>query len=310
MHALLSEVFIRNLNIIEKITIKDTMIAKESGSNFNQFESIESDGRRETFRPLDPIGLIESWFDNGTRCVMFGYQHDVLDIHQYMGAVLVPELTRMGITTIFAEHSVTWQKDLDIFRKTGRYSAEWENEIGLVLGLSGGYEDARYLYEAVKDTPSLRLVFTDIPDDRKTGWPIRSAIDRDRYMFEVIRKHRPQGKFLVINGSGHTEKRHLKMTGKTGFPFFRSTYTGTLAGYLSGYTDGKIRSLCAFGGVDYKLYPLKQKFDTLPKGYPAFALDLAAERIDQDSIVKDYVYKHRKLDELFDALVFFPDAKF
>lgn len=257
---------------------------------------------------LTPLGLIKSWYDSGTKGILMGYQHDVLDCHRFFGN-LVGELPRLGVKTVYLEESVTWQPDFEELRRTGKYSREWEKKLEMIRLMSGGMEDGRFLLEALRARKDMKLVFIDSPEDRETGRRIESALEgktRDEYMMSQIKRYPPEGKFISISGYGHAAcGTYLNYDIKLDKDVLVSPL-----GALMGDGDYKdlVKSVVCLGSGDYKSYEIYKYFnDLLPKGTPPIAFDFshggAILQVFDNSKLKGWLKR-----ELFSGLIFFPHA--
>lgn len=258
-------------------------------------------GRFErSYRPQDPNKVIASWYaDPKVTGVLFGVQHAVVDIDHYIVTRLIPAITAFGVHDVYVEERVTWQDDFESFRDTGTFPAPWEEHLTFINDWNGGYADQRPLYHAIRQT-NIRLHFLDAPEGEREG--------RDAHMMEVFRRRGPEGKFLVICGAAHAAKGPY-------MEFHISSRTEEVATPLGSMINaaypGNIRAVTAIGMCDYKYYPLYSFFnETLPNGHPPIALNISEEVFVPNSVLFDYKYHEQPLQNLYDAMVFFPHATF
>jgi hypothetical protein len=257
---------------------------------------------------VDPNEMIETWFQSGTNVILWGYNHDILLVHKFMGEKLLPALSQIHITNIFLETSCTWQADFDHFRETGVYSDEWNKDLQFVLGLSGKQEDKRFLFESIRNYPDLKLTFIDAPEDRQTGRRLPLKISRDQFMYEKIVQNRPNGKFLVICGSHHAETTDSER-GRFA-QLIKNPKLDTLGMRLRNYSGYKTKSLIATDFGTNPLCELREYLNSIsPDQSQPFAVDFQRCLKNRNNVIRKFKYRHQYLPHVFDGLILYPYSR-
>ncbi len=251
-----------------------------------------------------PIDLLKWWYSKGSRGVFLGYQHGVLDVHQYFGE-LVSFLPELGVNTIYLEQSKTWQPDFEHYIKTGEYSSEWGANLNLARQWWGGYEDCRYLFEAVRKQGGIRLVFIDCEKNRK--FPLKKQAkdeERDKLMARELIKHHQRDRYLIICGASHAAGEE--------FTDGRGTKKYPLGKYIRKlFPRDKVSSAVLIAASDYKTHSIYKYFNNkFPPGSSPIAYNFSHGELPNVPAIREANYYGKSLNQLFSGLIFFPHARY